>query len=164
MKSFIFKTIPDFQNLISKVSVYFNCRKMNPKDESAESTTGKKDDETYVRSGLSRTFHGVLYQLKLTMLFMKLGANKKYQFRMAMEREDAGKFDDIEFRYTDQGVEKCRLIQVKHRYDDSSIISAEALESTGKSDFCIKKYFESYLKIRKVFKGIETLKDLIVRK
>jgi hypothetical protein len=40
--------------------------------------------ETFKKDGMSRSFHGVVYQLKLIILFMKLGANKKYKSSISM--------------------------------------------------------------------------------
>jgi ankyrin repeat protein len=120
----------------------------------------------YKASGLKDTLHGDIYQLKLLMLILNRGLHKGYSFRFATEMDDAEKFDDIVFRYTDQGKDVIRFLQAKHKQDQAKKISKNDLlkEPEAKpSDFSLQKYFISYRKITKnpAFSGAE-LKDFIL--
>jgi hypothetical protein len=105
--------------------------------------------KTFTKDGMCRSFHGNLYQIKLTLLFAIRAINKHYDFQIASERKDIGKFDDIEIQYNDGAQLKHRMIQVKHSQIKSRKITAKALENEDKrADFGLKKYFESYLKVK----------------
>ncbi|XGA08004.1 MAG: ankyrin repeat domain-containing protein [Wolbachia endosymbiont of Xenopsylla cheopis] len=106
--------------------------------------------ETYPASGLKHSLHGNIYQLKLLMLFLHRGLKMKYDFRLATEWDDAEKFDDLVFKYTDQGQNKYRFLQAKHKQDENKKISVGDLftEQKGGGEFELRKYFISYLKIK----------------
>jgi hypothetical protein len=117
----------------------------------------------YKASGLKHTLHGVIYQLKLLMLFLKRGFDNGYTFRLATEMDDAEKFDDVVFCYKDGDTAVIRFLQAKHRQDITETISETDLLNEKDGDFSLQKYFISYLKITKnlTFSGAE-LKDFII--
>jgi hypothetical protein len=101
----------------------------------------------YKASGLKNTLHGDIYQLKLLMLFLERGLDKGYSFRLATEMDDAEKFDDLVFRYVDNGKEVIRFLQAKHKQDQATKISKTDLLNEKDGDFSLQKYFISYRKI-----------------
>jgi hypothetical protein len=121
------------------------------------------DEKTYEKDGLVHTFHGVTYQIKLILLFMKLGANKHYKFRIASERKGAEKFDDIEFEYdNDQGQRKNRMIQVKHKQDDGKKITLNDLMNVREGEFSLQKYFLSYRRLKQKPHENVKLENLVI--
>jgi ankyrin repeat protein len=114
----------------------------------------------YKGSGMKNSLHGVAYQLKLIMLFIIRGLDNGHPFRLAGEMDDAKKFDDIVFRYADQGREVIRFLQAKHK--QGQISKTDLLNETD-GDFSLQKYFISYRKISQnpVFNGAEC-KDFII--
>lgn len=107
--------------------------------------------ETYSASGLKYSLHGNIYQLKLLMLFLNRGLKKGYNFRLATEWDDAEKFDDLVFRYTDsQSHIRYRFLQAKHKLDENKKITVGDLLTRNKNgEFNLEKYFISYLRIKK---------------
>ena len=105
-------------------------------------------------TGAKKFMHGNIFQLRLLMLFMLRGIKAGYDFEMYTERPDlAGAFDDIIFGYKpgddveEINKDKWRLIQAKHKQDNSETIKASELTGTNKNDsFNLTKYFISYLK------------------
>lgn len=68
-------------------------------DPSPNSLSANKD--TYRASGLKRTLHGTIYQLKVLMLFAYRAYHFKYEdFKLATEMNRAEKFDDVVLEYT----------------------------------------------------------------
>jgi hypothetical protein len=59
-------------------------------------------NENYEKDGVVKALHWIEYQKKLLLLFMIQGSNKGLEFRIATNRLQAGKFDDIEFQFDDQ--------------------------------------------------------------
>jgi hypothetical protein len=51
------------------------------------------------------------------MLSVKRGIGKKYNFLLAIETDAAEKFDDVVFKYGDQGTWTHRFLQTKYRQD-----------------------------------------------
>ena len=145
-------------------------------DKSRFETTPQKvknDEEHSSSIGLRNSLHGVIYQLKLLMLFLKRGYGKEYPFRLATEMDAAEKFDDIVFQYTkeDQGKERnfYRVLQAKHKQNDEEKITYNDLSnSDDEEEFSLKKYFISYRNIeRKTKDGLEgfmegEVKDYII--
>jgi hypothetical protein len=117
----------------------------------------------YKGSGLKNSLHGIAYQLRLIMLFIKRGLDNGYSFRLAAEMDDAEKFDDLVFRYADQGREVIRFLQAKHRQGQATKISKTDLLNETDGDFSLQKYFISYRKITQnpAFNGAEC-KDFII--
>ncbi|WP_341816186.1 ankyrin repeat domain-containing protein [Wolbachia endosymbiont (group B) of Elophila nymphaeata] len=105
---------------------------------------------TYDASGLKHTLHGVVYQLKLLMLFLKRGLNKSYNFRLATEMDAAEKFDDLVFQYENERKDGkvYRFLQAKHKQDESKKIAVNDLLTEKDEDFSLQKYFLSYRKIK----------------
>ncbi|XP_008207241.1 uncharacterized protein LOC100678007 [Nasonia vitripennis] len=93
--------------------------------------------------------HGNIYQLKLLMLFLYRGVSHKYSFRLGTEIQEAKKFDDLVFEYDVRGERVYRLLQAKHRLDESKTINAGNLLSENDGDFSLAKYFFSYLALKK---------------
>ncbi|XP_065208063.1 uncharacterized protein LOC135836914 [Planococcus citri] len=123
-------------------------------DEDTESETGavkkQKMSKDYAAAGLKSTTHGVVYQLKLLILFLIRGLHLKYDFTLATEMVAAEKFDDIVFGYTDEnGKDVCRFLQAKHKQDETkNKITLRNLLTEKDGDFSIEKYFISYCKIK----------------
>lgn len=107
--------------------------------------------------------HGNIYQLKVLMLFLYRGVSHKYSFRLGTEIKEAKKFDDLVFEYT-QGDEKVyRLLQAKHKLDESKKITAGSLLTESDGDYSLIKYFLSYQdsKKEKLFKD-GAIKDVTI--
>jgi hypothetical protein len=126
------------------------------------STSKNKIRDTYERDGLVRTFHGIVYQIKLILLFMIRAANKNCNFRIASERKISKLFDDIEFQYNSDGKWKNRMIQVKHKQDATQKITLADLKDEENGDFSLSKHFISYLNIKKQLEQNESVEDLII--
>ncbi|CAH0545963.1 unnamed protein product [Brassicogethes aeneus] len=88
--------------------------------------------------------HGVIYQLKLLMLFLKRGVDNQYSFRLSTEKKEANKFDDLFFEVTKNGKKEYRLLQAKHKADESKKITFDNLLTESDSDYSLVKYFLSY--------------------
>ncbi|MDR2608965.1 MAG: hypothetical protein LBC06_00005 [Rickettsiales bacterium] len=119
---------------------------------------------TYNTWGLKCSFHGGIYQLKWLMLFLKRAVDREYSFRLATEMESAAGFDDIVFRYKQDGTIVHRFVQVKHKQDGTEKISVGKLLTKDKNgEFRLAKYFVSYLKIKNNQDFADSnLKDFIV--
>lgn len=78
--------------------------------------------EDYAAGGAKHFIHGVDYQKLWLMLFFRRAVNRKYFFRLATEMSSAAGFDDIVFRYEQNGTTVYMLIQVKHKQDGSKKI------------------------------------------
>ena len=134
-----------------------------------EDQTKQEEKKRYLSSGLKKSLHGNVYQLKLLMLFVRRGL-QNYSFTLATEMDQAEKFDDVVFKYkkTKQEPWTYRYLQAKHKLEDSLTITVNDLlikeESGSKGDkkpFSLPKYFLSYCKIKQRFNdGI--LKDFII--
>ncbi|MCM1002154.1 NB-ARC domain-containing protein, partial [Wolbachia pipientis] len=94
--------------------------------------------------------HGNIYQLKVLMLFLHRGVLYQHSFRLGTETEEARKFDDLVFEYTQGSKKVYRFLQVKHTQDeDNKRIGVGNLLTKDKSgEFRLAKYFVSYLKIK----------------
>jgi len=107
-------------------------------------------NEVYCAGALKKSLHGNDYQLKLLMLFASQGINCDVAFRLATEMDEAEKFDDLVFRYTDdQGYVKYRFLQAKHRQflgEENKIKVSDLKSDKDNNDFSLQKYFLSYLK------------------
>jgi hypothetical protein len=104
----------------------------------------------YNAGGLTKSLHGNIYQLKLLMLFLIRGLRNSYSFRLATEKVDAEKFDDVVFGYKDtNGRVVIQFLQAKHRQDKykDEKISKNDLLNEHNGDFSLQKYFTSYRKI-----------------
>lgn len=118
--------------------------------------------ETEFRAaGIKRSFHGVMYQLKLLMLFVKKGINQKYIFRLYSEMDAAEKFDDVVFIYKSPTVRSedwtgC-FLQAKHTLEPKKNIKINALTTEKNGNYSLQKYFLSFCKIE----NNEYFKDVI---
>ncbi|MDR1139549.1 MAG: tetratricopeptide repeat protein [Rickettsiales bacterium] len=94
--------------------------------------------------------HGNIYQLKVLMLFLHRGVLYQRSFRLGTEIEEARKFDDLVFEYTQGSKKVYRFLQAKHTQDeDNKKIGVGNLLTKDKSgEFGLAKYFISYLKIK----------------
>ncbi|WP_265045025.1 MULTISPECIES: hypothetical protein [unclassified Wolbachia] len=105
--------------------------------------------ETYPAGGRKRSFHGDIYQLKWLMLFLKRAVDREYSFCLATEMESAAGFDDIVFRYRQNGTTVHRFVQIKHKQNECEKIGVGKLLSKDKSgEFSLAKYFVPYLKTK----------------
>ncbi|MDR3131671.1 MAG: hypothetical protein LBU02_01050 [Rickettsiales bacterium] len=75
--------------------------------------------EYYPAGQLKHLLHGIGYQKLWLMLFFRRAVDRKYFFRLATEMSSAAGFDDIVFRYEQNGTTVYMLIQVKHKQDSS---------------------------------------------
>ncbi|WP_341818977.1 ankyrin repeat domain-containing protein [Wolbachia endosymbiont (group B) of Phasia obesa] len=119
-----------------------------------DSDSKKPREKLVMESASTASLHGTVYQLKLLMLFLKRGADKGYSFGLATEVKIAEKFDDIVFRFYENGKKVWRFLQAKHRQDEvdekgkPKTISQRALLKEDDSDFSLQKYFISDRKIK----------------
>ncbi|WP_410542233.1 FxSxx-COOH system tetratricopeptide repeat protein [Wolbachia endosymbiont of Tetranychus urticae] len=129
-----------------------------PNQKQKFKNTDKKD-----RKKRPDPVHGNIYQLKLLMLFLYRGTSNQYSFQLGTEIEEAKKFDDLVFQYTEGGETKYRLLQAKHRLDDSDKIKSSNLLTEDDNDYSLVKYFYSYrdAKKEKLFKD-GVIKDVII--
>ncbi|WP_410542264.1 tetratricopeptide repeat protein [Wolbachia endosymbiont of Tetranychus urticae] len=93
--------------------------------------------------------HGNIYQLKLLMLFLYRGVSNQYSFRLATEVKEAEKFDDLVFQYVEDGKIKYRLLQAKHKLDQSKKITLDDLLGRNDNNYNLVKYFFSYRDAKK---------------
>lgn len=112
------------------------------------------ENELYDASGLKATQHGVLYQLKLLMLFAKRCQKNGYSFRLATEMDDAEKFDDVVLEYIipNDNRHHFMFLQAKHIQKESEQdrkITAHDLLTELDDLFSLQKYFASYQKIKR---------------
>ncbi len=112
--------------------------------------------ETYPAGGAKNFIHGIDYQKLWLMLFFRRAVNRKYFFRLATEMSSAAGFDDIVFRYEQNGTTVCMLIQVKHKQDGSKKICVGDL-LTKSGELNLVKHFAAFLEIQ----GNEEFKDKI---
>ncbi len=110
--------------------------------------------ETYPTGGAKNFIHGIDYQKLWLMLFFRRAVNRKYFFRLATEMSSAAGFDDIVFRYEQNGTTVCMLIQVKHKQDGSKKICVGDL-LTKSGELNLVKHFAAFLEIQ----GNEEFKD-----
>jgi hypothetical protein len=108
---------------------------------------------TYKKDGLVYTLPGIEYQVKLSVLLFKRALINKCQFRIAAEREGAGKFDDLEIQIFNSNVH--RLYQLKHVEDSTKHkITTGDLENMKDGRFSLPKYFSSYRQIKEASCGM----------
>lgn len=106
-------------------------------------------------------FHGPIFQVKLTMLFVNTSIDEEHEFYLGSEVSAAGDFDDIVIRYDENGW-KLRFLQAKHALIESNRrITFSELESAT-SDFSIGKYYKSFRKLirNKLFEGPDDLSHI----
>lgn len=98
---------------------------------------------------LRTSLHGVFFQVKLLMIFLKTSLEKGYEFYMGSEFLAAGDLDDIVIRYSSIVNQwTLRFLQAKHRIDpDKNKITLSELTKISGGDFDIIKYFRSFCKI-----------------
>lgn len=75
----------------------------------------------YSKSNTVQGLRGNIYQLKLLMLFVKIGCKHNLRFRLATELVDADKFDDLVFQCENDQRDGLvhRFLQAKHRSDET---------------------------------------------
>lgn len=114
-------------------------------------------NEEYKSGCLKDTLHGVVYQLKLLMLFLSRSCKEQYHFDLATERDDAGKFDDVVLEYHAEGDSDStfRYLQAKHKQNStgtcitfSSLLPKQASNTEKTGEFSLIKYFNSYRQIK----------------
>lgn len=94
-----------------------------------DDTIPQKQPNIYLASGLKRSLHGTIYQLKLLMVFIVRGLKNNYKFRLATEIDAAESFDDLVFQYQSGDVIASRFLQAKHKQDESKSISFSDLST-----------------------------------
>ncbi|KAK4011707.1 hypothetical protein OUZ56_020825 [Daphnia magna] len=103
----------------------------------ADASSSVPEEAPEVAQGLRKTNHGVIFQLKLLMLFLIRGIRAGHGFRLGTEMEDIG-VDDGGKRQVN------RYLQAKHKQDESTKITAGQLFNETEGDFSLLKYFSSY--------------------
>ncbi|MDF3048275.1 MAG: hypothetical protein K0R73_1393 [Candidatus Midichloriaceae bacterium] len=101
--------------------------------------------------GLKNTLHGVIYQLKLLMLFAHRAFRGNYEFYLCTEVKAAEKFDDLVLKYKlhQESEFSYRFLQAKHKQSSEKTITRNYLCNGTDDDFSVIKYFISYRQIKK---------------
>src|SRR5947208_1199552 len=95
--------------------------------------------------------HGHNFERYLLMLFGFRGLQRGYEYSMATELKDAGKFDDVVFHLIRDDGQLCtRLLQAKHLTSQNREITVEDMLDKN-SRFNLTKYFESYMQTQDNF-------------
>lgn len=154
------KPLPNFSVILRDVLQ----QSKNHSEHSLESTE-QSTELQYQASGVKRALHGTIYQLKLLMLVFKRAFDRKRNFKLATELDDAEKFDDVVIQWESPQLPTkvyYQFLQAKHKSDDSETISIDDLfgESDG-NPFSLQKYFKSYQKLKRRF-GSECVGDVII--
>jgi len=123
---------------------------LNPPSKRPKVSINYKDTE-YPSSGLRDSIHGVLYQLNLLILFSKRAHDKGFSFRLATEMNSAVKFDDLVLEYVNDKEDGTfwRLLQAKHKQNESQKISLNCLLTETKGEFSLLKYFIAFREIKR---------------
>lgn len=103
----------------------------------------------HAAGGLRKTVHGIIFQVKLSVLFVKTLLEKNCEFHFGSEFLMAGDFDDIVIRYRSSNERTLthRFVQVKHKIDpETDKITYNELTKSG-GDFDLIKYYRSFCKI-----------------
>lgn len=110
--------------------------------------------------GVRSSLHGIIYQLKLSILFLQTALDENYSFELYSEKKDAEKFDDVVFKYGRDG--EYRFLQAKHtmKPENDKITVGKLLSENSKEPFNLQKYFISFRRIKQKYK--EKIKDLII--
>ncbi len=84
------------------------------------------------------------------MLFLHRGVLYQHSFRLGTEIEEAQKFDDLVFAYTQGSKKAYHFLQAKHTQaeDSRKIEVGDLLTQNKNGEFRLAKYFISYLKIK----------------
>ncbi|GFQ71156.1 ANK_REP_REGION domain-containing protein, partial [Trichonephila clavata] len=72
--------------------------------------------ETYPTGGAKNFIHGIDYQKLWLMLFFRRAVNRKYFFRLATEMSSAAGFDDVVFRYEQNGTTVFEKIETQDEF------------------------------------------------
>ncbi|MES2142582.1 MAG: ankyrin repeat domain-containing protein [Pseudomonadota bacterium] len=118
-------------------------------------------------SGVKNTLHGIVFQLKLSAIFLNRALVEGYDFRIAAEMDSAEKFDDLFFEKKNPQTQlsEYRFFQVKHRLNESrKIVLADLLveELRKNNDFSLQKYFTSFRKIKNNPEFTGNIRDLVI--
>ncbi|KFB35720.1 AGAP012173-PA-like protein [Anopheles sinensis] len=116
----------------------------------AISTSSAKQNEN---TGLKSFLHGIAYQLKLILIIFahayELKKNKSnFECTVSTEDPDAGKFDDIVYKYRYPGEFNTVYIQAKHKKNPYSIVKNDLTTSSNDSPFALVPYFSSFLDLK----------------
>ncbi|MDQ8039375.1 MAG: hypothetical protein REH83_03105, partial [Rickettsiella sp.] len=113
-------------------------------------------------SAVKNTLHGILDQVKLSILVLKEAIDKNYNFQLSTEMDAADKFDDIvlERQISSTQVESS-CFQIKHHLKNKKIALAELFTPLENIDttYSLQKYFFYYLKM----KENEYFKNKVIR-
>ncbi|CRK87253.1 CLUMA_CG001055, isoform A [Clunio marinus] len=105
---------------------------------------GENSTSKYAKSGSSESFHGTCYHIKLMMLLIVRAYNEKREFEIACEWKQAGKLDDIVYKYFKLPNEKFILfLQAKHKKGNKEI----EFKNLENGEYDLIKYFKSYKNI-----------------
>lgn len=90
---------------------------------------------------------GIDYQINLMLMSMLRSYNHiDYNISLTPENQNAGKFDDIVLTHTgSDGVKHIRMLQLKHKYDETATITYDDLLIDNKKKLNLKTYFQSFV-------------------
>ncbi|KAJ6648821.1 Ankyrin-3 [Pseudolycoriella hygida] len=148
-------SLPQFSTILQNV-----LQNTNRTEYSLDSMNGSRE-LSYQASGVKLALHGIVYQLKLLMLVLKRAFDKKQNFKLATELDDAEKFDDVVIQWEDGQQSPTmaktvyyQFLQAKHKSDENELISVQNLFSEKDDEaFSLQKYFKSYQKLKTRFRG-----------
>jgi len=105
-----------------------------------------------IRENILLVHLGNMYQIKLLLWYLVRGASKHYNsFRLSTQLKQVKKFDDIIFKYVENGKEIYRLVQAKHKKDQNKKLKLknDLLTLQRNGDFSLLKYLRSYQELKK---------------
>lgn len=155
---------PELKNLVSKAKI---MEKENAPDINAVTFNKHERSKTLLkqtykkRSGTSGVT-GQLYETKLLSLILHRALKDKdiKEFCLGTNLDSIGAFDDICFKIKLDHKCVIAFIQAKHRDEPRKNAITDYDLANDKSDFCLKKYFESYIRIKEKFQR-KTQNDLM---
>lgn len=132
-------------------------RRLNaPENADIQIPSTSTQDQAEKKEGLTKTQHGVAYQIKLLMLFFQRGAKYGYSFKLKTELTNSGKLDDVVFEYDQQNdkvEDGVRYLQAKHSKDKTKTIQFDDLLKENDKLFGLSKYYISFLEIVRSLKS-----------
>ena len=134
---------------------------------SERNIASSSDSENVTKSRRVGRFHGTMFQLKMSTLFMLRGIQEGYQFQMGNENIDiGGNFAGLIFKYQVDSLKgsqwRCRYLKAKPKQKDSFEITAVQL-LTESGAFSLSKYFSFYCEfIRTSQLANHDIDDLII--
>lgn len=116
----------------------------------AISTSSSKQNEN---TGLKSFLHGIAYQLKLILIifdhaYQLKKTKRNFECTVSTEDAEAGKFDDIVYKYKYPGEINTVYIQAKHKKNPYKIGKTDLTTSSNDSPYALVPYFSSFLDLK----------------